>query len=248
MLLRLSRLALVYGTVLVVFLPCVRGRPAPDQSANQALREAIQQFHMVQAQIGSEVLKADAKVQSKVSEVPTILVPVQPEPQLVNPDQKVFLLGKIRTFAEHVKSNEILYTSWALGLVIAAAILALGGAILSFARRHVIAGIASLIVTAIIGFSNVYPLNALSDFYRGLEAQTSALQVECELKQPFTVDSYNSEANQLQLLYLYEGSKRPSLGNYKVPLQNLTNELQTVKISSANVEKTKAVVATTPGR
>jgi|ERR1039458_1924608 hypothetical protein len=110
------------------------------------------------------------------------------------------------------------------------------GAIFSFARKHVIAGVVGLIVTAIIGFTNTYPVGALSDFYRGLDAQATALQLDCELKQPFGVDSYNSAADQLKLLYLYEGSKRPGIGNYRVPLQDLTKELQTVKTSAEKVE------------
>jgi hypothetical protein len=125
--------------------------------------------------------------------------------------------------------------------MIGATSLALIGAIFSFARKHIVAGIAGLIVTAVISFSNAYPLNALADFYRNLDAQATALQVECELKQPFTADSYNSAADQLKLLYLAEG-QRPGFVNHKVESQPLQAKLQTVKTTYDSVEKARSEV------
>jgi hypothetical protein len=104
-----------------------------------------------------------------------------------------------------------------------------------------VAGVAGLIVTAMISFSNAYPLNALADFYRTLDSQAASLEIDCEVKQPFTVDSYSSDETQLKLLYLAEG-QRPGFGNYKNGTQGLQTDIQSVKTSFDSVEKTRFAV------
>jgi hypothetical protein len=235
------------ATALVGLAPIARGQAAkPDKEIRRIfpqLSESLRKYTLLEANIGNEIAKAENQVKIKASEIPTISAPANAAPQLVSAEQRSLLLGKIGDFAKHVTSEEGFFTRWSVGLIIGAAVLALAGAILSFAKQHMTAGYAGLIVAAIISFSNAYPLNALSDFYRDLESKTSALQIDSELKQPFTADAYNSAANQLKLLYLYE-SKRPGIGNYKISpqLQSLTTELQTVKTSSDNLEKSRAVM------
>lgn len=212
-------------------------RPASNNQ-RPTLTESLKAWDTVQVAIGKAIANADEPVKTKAGEIPTLPTSATPQVEAISADQRNFLLGKIRDFAGYAKSEESQFTFWAATCIIVAAVLALVGAILSFLKQNVLGGVAGLIVTAIVSLSNAYPLNALSNFYRGLEAQASALQIECELKQPFAVDSYNSAANQLKLLYLYE-SKRPGFGNFNVPTQDLSNDLQTVKTSSDTVEKTR---------
>jgi len=201
----------------------------------------LNSVQQIQAQIGEKIERADPAVQNAVQSIPTVAPSVQAKPELVSDGNRELLLKKIGDFVDHTQYYESLYGRWALGLIIGAAVLALTGAIFSFARQHIVAGIAGLIVTAMISFSNAYPLNALADFYRGLYSQASSLQVDCQLKQPFTVDSYNSAANQLKLLYVAEG-QRPGFGNYKIQTRDLQTELQSVKTSYDSVEKAKVAV------
>lgn len=235
MTLRVSCLCL--ATALITFVP--------RAEAQSPLTPTLSKWNELQAEIGNKVSEAGAQVKLKASQIPTIPAPPTARPQPVSAAQKAFLLSKISEFVDHANSEDSLFTRWAVGLIIAAGTLALIGAILSFARKHIIAGVAGLIVTAIIGFANAYPLNALSDFYRELAAQATALKVECELKEPLTADFYNSEATQLKLLYLSEGSKRPGLGNYKsaaATTQKLITEMATVKTSADQVERTRGLM------
>jgi len=202
------------------------------------LTESLKAWDTVQVEIGKAIANADEPVKTKAGEIPTLPTPATPQAEPITADQRNFLLGKIKDFAGYTKSEDSQFTFWAVTCIIVSGFLALAGAILSFLKKNVLGGIAGIIVTAIVGLSNAYPLNALANFYRGLESQASALEVECELKQPFTSDSYNSAANQLKLLYLYE-SKRPGFGNFNAPIQSLSTDLQTVKTSSDTVEKTR---------
>jgi len=91
-----------------------------------------------------------------------------------------------------------------------------------------------LIVVAVVGFPNVYPVSALSDFYGSLASQAVALQTDCELKNPFTQEDYASSAGQLKILLLYEANNRPKLGTAHMSTEELAKALQTYK-TSANV-------------
>lgn len=202
------------------------------------LMESLKKWEAVQLNIGQLIADAKPGVKNKAAEIQTIPAPAGAQPQIISAEQKSFLVSKVKDFTEHAKSEETLFGRLAIGCIIASLILSLVGAIFGVYDKSKASAIAGFIVTAIIGLSSAYPLNSLANFYRGLEAQASALQVECELKQPFTADSYNSAANQLKLLYLYE-SKRPGFANYDSPVQSLATELQTVKTSSETVEKTR---------
>ena len=229
-------LHLVTAMLLMLFSIAVAARQV---TPGEAIARATQRLNTIQTIVTNQTTHANIEVQNRVNAVTSIPVTPSAQPQQATPEQKAFIIGKITDFMNHVGSQELLYSRLAVGATVAAACFALLGAILSFIRQHIGGGIAGLIVTAILGISNAYPLAALSDFYTGLDAQTSALKVDAELKQPFTLDSYNAAALQLKALILAEGEKRPRLGSGKVATQELSNLLQTVKTSSETVEKTK---------
>jgi len=233
---RVGRLCL--GVALIALVSRANGQSV----APLPMSDSLANFDAVQTNIGKRLLLAAPQVRLEASQIRTFPVSARAKPESVSGGEKTVLLHQIAEFANHARSEEVLFTRLAIGFIAGAAFLALIGAILSFARQHIAAGIAGLVVTAVISFSNAYPLNALSDFYRGLAGQAAALQIDCELRQPFTVDFYNSAADQLKLLYLYEGSKRPSFANYRVPMQNLTEELQNVKTKSDAVERARAAM------
>jgi hypothetical protein len=66
-----------------------------------------------------------------------------------------------------------------------------------------------------------------------LAAHATALKLECDLKDPFTVKDYDSAASRLSLLYLYEGEKRPQIGNPRDISEDLSKELQVLQTGKA---------------
>jgi len=80
---------------------------------------------------------------------------------------------------------------------------------------------------------------ALADFYGALATQAVALQTDCELKDPFTKDDYDSAEHQLKYLIVYEAENSPKLGTTTVSTDELAKQIQTYK-TSANVAATGA--------
>src|SRR5205085_5961393 len=142
---------------------------------------------------------------------------------LVSEKDRAHLCDKVTAFAAHSQSEERIYSRLDLTTILLAAGLALIGSITSFLAHNKTAGIISLIVAAVVGFSNAYPIGPIADFYRSLSGQAKALSVECEYTRPYSMNTYGSNLEQLKLLYIYE-DKRPAFGNYKLSTDDLTKQ------------------------
>jgi hypothetical protein len=161
-------------------------------------------------------------------------MPASPAVIPVTPDQKNLLEQKIVEFESHARAEQKKFSGLAMVAVVGIAGLSLAASLLSFASRNRIGGILGLVVVAVVGVTNAYPVGPLSDFYRSLAAQTSALQLECDLKDPFTIDAYNAAADQLRVLILYEANNRPQLGSTSSSVDELTQQLQVYKSSASH--------------
>jgi hypothetical protein len=204
------------------------------------LQDALRGVTSTVSQINRQVQQSSSLTQAKVNELPHPTI--EPELQLVLADEsdRRILCGKVETFAGHAKSEEQLYSKLALMGLILSACLALFGSIASFLAMNRIAGVISLIVAALIGLSNAYPIGRVADFYGTLAGQAGALSLECDLTKPYTVTTYTSHLNQLKLLYVYEEQK-PSFGSYKVATDELTKQMQGVKTASNNLATAQTV-------
>lgn len=208
--------------------------PSLGQTPLQNVQNALSQAAKTVEVVTSQVEQASPQAQAKVNELPQ--TPVEPKPQLdvVSEGERTHLCGKISAFTGHAQSQELEYSRLALLTIISAAGLALVGSIASFLAKNKTAGVISLVVAAIVGFSNAYPIGPVADFYRSLAGQANALSVECEYTKPYTINAYVSNLNQLKLLYVYE-DKRPGLGNYKLSTDDLTKQLQVVRTTANNL-------------
>ena len=100
---------------------------------------------------------------------------------VVSDTDRSHMCDEISAFAVHSESEEERYSNYALATIITATFLALVGSIASFLAKNKTAGVISLIVAAVVGFSNVYPLGPLGDFYRSLNGDAKALALECKV-------------------------------------------------------------------
>jgi len=200
----------------------------------QSVVEQITHLSNVITGINGQVLQATPEVQAKINEIPQL--PPAPKPQIEVADEKdrTALCDSIMKFASDQQSNQSLYSRLALIAIASAAGLALVGSVASFLSASKTAGVISLVVAAVIGFSNAYPIGPLADYYRSVAAQAHGLSAECAYIKPYTTTLYTSDVNQLKLLYLYEAN-RPSLGNYGVKTEELVKQLQDVRTASTNV-------------
>ncbi len=220
---------------------------SPSMFGQNPIAEAARKISQLNGQLLREVQVAPPEVKQAVSEVPQvnpaevheITAPQNPAKQIsvVSDKQKQLLVSAVRNFTQEKKRQEKKYWWLALVFVVAGAACALLASIFNFVKWNTIAGIISLIVIAVVGFPNVYPIPALADFYGALATQAVALQTDCELKNPFTEDDYTSAENQLKYLILYDATNRPKLGTTKVSTEDLTKQLQTYK-TTANVAAT----------
>jgi hypothetical protein len=213
------------------------------------IQQAIQQLSQVEAIVGHQIQNASPEVKKAVSEVPQvtpadlhqITAPQNPSKTItvVSDSQKKILLAAVNSFTEQEKRRDRKYSWLAIAFLIAGAVFALLGSIFNFIKWNTTAGIVGLIVVAVVGFPNVYPIPALADFYSSLATQAVALQTDCELKNPFTEEDYNSSESQLKLLILYDANNRPKFGSTKVSIDDLTKQLQTFK-TTTNIAATAA--------
>jgi hypothetical protein len=219
---------------LLLFSPLVLGQ-------NQ-VADATRKLSQLNGQLLHEVQTAPPEVKQAVSEVPPvnpaeiheITAPQNPARKIavVSDNQKELLVSAVTNFTQEKKRQETKYSWLALIFVVAGASCALIASIFNFVKWNTMAGIVGLIVIAVVGFPNVYPIPALADFYGALATQAVALQTDCELKTPFTEEDYTSAENQLKYLILYDATNRPKLGTTKVSTEDLTKQLQTYKTSA----------------
>lgn len=204
-----------------------------------------------QANLDSQIRAASVQVQHTVAEVPKItdskIQPtVEPEVKIIpvpiaTKEQKDSLIRLITAFASRVGGSQTRYSAAATTALFAGCALALIASILSFLRINTAAGIVGLAVAALTALPTAYPINSLASFYRTLSAQSTALLYDCSLREPMTMDAFNSASNQLQLLVVYEGEKFPQFGSTGDVSGQLVKELQSLKIvnpsSNVAVEK-----------
>jgi len=211
--------------------------PAAAQAPKKFQLEAVQ---AMRHSISEEVAKASVQVQEQAAKIPVAApppaaLPDQPPPA-VSASEKSALLGKVNDFQTYATGEKDKFSRLAAISLIAAAILGLVGSIASFLSWSKLGGVSSLIAVAVIGFFNAYPVSPLADFYRSLATQATALKVDCDLREPFTLEAYDSAAAQLKLLYVYEGDKRPKWGSSEAVGQDLAGQLQSLRTASNRLE------------
>ena len=200
----------------------------------------IQAVQAMRHQVAEQVARASVQVQEQAAKIPLpVTAPINASDhivQTVSASEKAALLSKVGEFQSYAVSEKDMFSRLATGSLIAAALLGLVGSVASFLKWNKLGGIASLIAVAVIGFFQAYPVSPLSDFYRSLATQATALKVDCDLKEPFTLETYDSAVAQLKLLYLYEGDKRPKWGSSEAVGQDLARQLQTLRTASNRLE------------
>jgi hypothetical protein len=195
----------------------------------------------LQSKVDKNVQSAGDEAKAQANQIPK--VPIQQGsavPEIMSENDRNQLIQHIDIFDQQEEASYVLYARLALGLIVAAAVFSLFGAIFSFAKRHMIGGILGLVVTATISFSNAFPLNKLAAFHNYLQGQAGALKVDCETQRPFTVDSYNSARTRLLALIAARSTQSPGFGNYEVPAQSLSEQQQTIKVTGDLLETAKA--------
>ena len=219
---------------------------ATGYCAGQQTQTNVRVLEMKRA-IKLQIQQATPAAKAEIEKVPSVPAPTpassgagttsvpQPTPvRAVGADQKNLLMTKIVDFANHARSEERKFSAIATVAIIGIAALSFVASVLSFASRNKAGGVLGLVVVAVVGITNAYPVSALSDFYRSLAAQTAALQMECDLKDPFTAEAFNSAADQLKVLILYEADKRPQLGSPGATADELTQTLQALKTGDSH--------------
>jgi hypothetical protein len=215
--------------------------PAPSSGQNP-VAEAARKISQLNGQLLNEVRIASPEVKQAVAEVPQVnpaevhQIEKPPSPtktiNVVSDSQKEALVVAVRKFSQEKQSQAKLYSRLEIFFLIAGAVLALLGGIFSLMKLNTVAGIVSLIVAAVVGFPNVFPVAPLADFYTALATQALALETDCNLKNPFSEDDYKSAQSQLTYLILYEANNRPKFGATKVSTEDLVKHIQTFKTAT----------------
>src|SRR5260370_23853215 len=103
--------------------------PAGPIPGITALPQFVRQFDLIQEDIQRAAILAGPRVKKETDTVPALPAPANAQPEVVSADRRDFLVGKIKTFADYVKSEDALFTRLAISFIIVAALLALGGSI-----------------------------------------------------------------------------------------------------------------------
>ena len=88
------------------------------------------------------------------------------------------------------------------------------------------AGIASIVVGAVIAAPKAFPVNERAEFNRILSAQSYSLLQETRLQLSMTEVEYNSTLKRLSLLGQYATDKFPTNGNSTQAVQDLLKDLR----------------------
>jgi hypothetical protein len=193
--------------------------------------------------ISRDVANASSEVQATVAQIPAVnqenvrqVQPITPEKSVavVTDKQKALLVSAVDKYTNEKQREAGKFSMLATTFMVLGAVLALLGSICSFLRRNTVAGVVGLVVVAIVSAPNLYPMNAMADFYGALATQAVALQTDCNLKNPFTVTDYESSEAQLKVLILYEAQTRPTFNSSKTSTEDLAAKLQSLR-SSSNV-------------
>ena len=158
---------------------------------------------------------------------------------IVQTERRQRLADEVQLFAAYLEHEERKYATLSAVLIFFSAGLALAGSIASFLAKNKMAGIISLIVAALVGLSNAYPVRPLANFYRDLRSQANLIHADCEFADPYTDTVYSANVAQYELLILAE-RQRPSLGSDDNQAPAITEQIKTVSIAAKNADTTKA--------
>jgi hypothetical protein len=117
------------------------------------------------------------------------------------------------------------YTALATGLVLAGIVLAVMAALAGFLRKSLVAGILSIVVSAVVGVPKAFPITQRAEYYRALFGQSSTLFVQSQLRLNPTEADYNEFVRNIQVLSEYETNKFPSGGDVAENTVNLIKDI-----------------------
>ncbi len=227
-------------SLLFLFVTIVNASDKPPASVQAAAGQATAELNKKSSDIDKTVQNASPDVQGKINAIQAPTTAVVPTTvSLVNAEQRKPLIDEVRSFATYAEGKERLYSRLSLVLICVSAGLALLGSIASFMSRNKTAGIISLIVAAVVGLSNAYPISPLADFYGDLKSEAKAIVADCRLANPYTETLYAADLAQYKLLLLHERN-RPSIGKYTSPEDGLKEEMRSVSIVANNADTAKA--------
>lgn len=211
-------------------------------SGQNPIAEAARKVSQLNGQLLNEVRIASPEVKQAVAEVPQVnpaevhQIEKPPSPtktiNVVSDSQKEALVVAVRKFSQEKQSQAKIYSRLEIFFLIAGAVLALVGGVFNLLKLNTMAAVTSLIVVAVVGFPNVFPVAALADFYSALASQALALETDSQLRSPFSEDDYKSAQGQLTYLILYEANNRPKFGATKVSTEDLVKHIQTFKTAT----------------
>ena len=147
-------------------------------------------------------------------------------------DQWLRAIKELTNYRDKAQSNMQYYTTLSTAILIGGIVLAAATAIASFLRASILAGILSIIVSAMLTVPKLFPISERAEYYRVLFAQSSSLVVQNQLKLHPTIADYNAIARSLQVLSDYEINKFPA-GNISDNTQQLIKDLEVNKTPAA---------------
>ena len=163
----------------------------------------------------AEVTKAAQEVVDRAQVTPQVTVA-----------QRSKLESAILGFQQSAEKERDFYSRLATALTVAGLLLALGAGIASFMSWSKAAGIASIVVGAVIAAPKAFPVNERAEFNRILSAQSYSLLQETRLQLSMTEVEYNSTLKRLSLLGQYATDKFPTNGNSTQAVQDLLKDLR----------------------
>src|SRR5512133_634142 len=184
----------VLSTLALLALPC----SSQQVKGLESLKASRSQLTGAARQVDVLAAHASQEIQARINAIPAPAPINEGSTQiaLASAEHRNVLIDQVKSFANDAAKEEGRYSALAIGSLVLAAGLALIGSIASFLSKNKIAGVISLIVASIVGFSNAYPLGPLADFYRALHAQANALVADCTLTEPYTTTAYASDVTQ----------------------------------------------------
>ena len=214
----------------------------PPASVQAAAGHATAELNQKTTQIDAAVQNAAPDVKDKINAIQSPASNVVPvRVTIIDSEQRRQLTEAVRYVALEAERKERFYSRLSLTLICVSAGLALAGGIASFMAKNRLAGIISLIVAAVVGLSNAYPVSPRAEFYADLKSQAKAILADCTLANPYTETLYVTNFSQYKLLLLYERS-RPSVGNHENPTHALNQEVKSLSITANNADTAKAAL------
>lgn len=211
------------------------------QDVQSAASRATDQLNEKSKEIDKKLQKAAPDVQDKINAIQASIGNLVPGKVTIIPvEAREALTDEVKSFIAYAEKKERLYSMLSLISICLSSGLALVGGIASFMSKNRLAGIISLIVAAVVGLSNAYPIRPLAEFYADAKSQAKAIVANSMLSEPYTETLYVADITQYKLLLLYERD-RPSIGKYDNPTDALQQEAKSVSIAAKNADTANAV-------